>query len=445
MLTVSEWRTYPLSEVAEIHDNLRLPVNASERAKRVDGLSADALYPYYGATGQVGWIDGYRMDGRFVLVGEDGAPFLDPFARKAFVVEGRTWVNNHAHILRGKAGVLDDRFLMHALNATDYRDHVNGTTRLKLTQQALRRIPIRAPSLETQRRVGARIDELFVAIDDGLDELRRARLELETYRMAILKAAVTGELTADWRATNSTTETGDELLDRIQQDRRQQRRSDSRSGAKRDREPLGPRSKIEKLPPDWVTASVNQLAVKTDYGTSVKCSADERGPLVLRMGDIQDGRVRVGTRKFAPVGASVPLLTRGDVLFNRTNSPELVGKSAVFDRDETWSFASYLVRLRFSGLEPQFFVYWMNSAFGRDWIERNRSQQVGQANVSAGKLMAMSLPLPPVEEQAVIVTAAEERLVAMEEALLSLEALESAGNQLRQSILNTAFRGELIQ
>lgn len=134
------WETVPLEKTVDILDSQRIPVNNSERKKRLS--KAAALYPYYGATGKVGYIDDYIFDGEAVLLGEDAAPFLDFGKSKAYLVEGQFWVNNHAHILRGKDG-LDNRFLCHQLNTVGYRPFVSGTTRLKLTQASMKQIPLR--------------------------------------------------------------------------------------------------------------------------------------------------------------------------------------------------------------------------------------------------------------------------------------------------------------
>ena len=105
------WLWTTVDEATDILDSLRVPINARERAARIDGIDEDDLYPYYGATGQVGWIDDYLIDDDLVLVGEDGAPFLDPDP-VAYRVEGKVWVNNHAHILQGLDG-LSNGYLVH--------------------------------------------------------------------------------------------------------------------------------------------------------------------------------------------------------------------------------------------------------------------------------------------------------------------------------------------
>jgi type I restriction enzyme, S subunit len=191
------WIRTTLESVATIHDELRRPVNASERELRPGSV------PYYGATGQVGWIDDYLLDGEYVLLGEDGAPFLDATKPKAYIISGKSWVNNHAHVLRAVEDVSTNRFLLYALNATDYREAVNGTTRLKLTQAAMRELTLPIPPLAEQRRIVAAIEEQFTRLDAGVAALKRAQVALKRYRAATLKAAVEGKLTEQWRAQHA--------------------------------------------------------------------------------------------------------------------------------------------------------------------------------------------------------------------------------------------------
>ena len=92
------WVWTTLASCAEILDSQRVPINAKERETRIRGKPESELYPYYGATRQVGWIDDYLFDEELVLLGEDGAPFLDFLKDTAYLVKGKSWVNNHAHV-----------------------------------------------------------------------------------------------------------------------------------------------------------------------------------------------------------------------------------------------------------------------------------------------------------------------------------------------------------
>ena len=125
------WTVCCLENVAKVLDYLRKPINSNERNSRIANKHENELFPYYGATGQVGFIDDYLVDGTFLLLGEDGAPFLDKYAIKSYPIKGKCWVNNHAHILEP---LCDFDYLMYYLNHVDYKDYVNGSTRLKLTE-----------------------------------------------------------------------------------------------------------------------------------------------------------------------------------------------------------------------------------------------------------------------------------------------------------------------
>ncbi len=152
------WVRTTLEHCVDILDSRRVPVNAKEREARISGKPLSELYPYFGATGQVGWINDYLFDDELVLLGEDGAPFLQAFRDKAYTIRGKSWVNNHAHVLRAIAGLMLNSYLCHYLNVSDYRDYVTGTTRLKLNQSRMRRIPIPLPPFAEQRRIVAEVE-----------------------------------------------------------------------------------------------------------------------------------------------------------------------------------------------------------------------------------------------------------------------------------------------
>ena len=174
----------PLEQAADILDSYRKPVNSKERLNLIKGKPLDELFPYYGATGQVGWIDSFLTDGEYILLGEDGAPFFNPYAEKAYIVHGKTLVNNHAHILHSKT---NNEFLCYYLNYFNYKKYVSGTTRLKLTQAQMRKIPIPNIPSDEQSRIVAHIKELFSELDKAVDTLKTTKEQLEVYRQVVLK------------------------------------------------------------------------------------------------------------------------------------------------------------------------------------------------------------------------------------------------------------------
>ena len=155
------WCWARLNCISINYDSYRKPINSYDRKNRVLGKSKDELYPYYGATGQIGFIDDFLFNGEYILLGEDAAPFLDKKAQKAYMIKGKSWVNNHAHILQS---LVFPEYLTNCLNSIDYFDYVYGTTRLKLTQENMNRILVPVPSIEEQCKIAQAINNLFVLI-----------------------------------------------------------------------------------------------------------------------------------------------------------------------------------------------------------------------------------------------------------------------------------------
>ncbi len=153
-----EWPIVPLSDAVDFLDNLRKPVKASDRI--------DGEYLYYGANGLQGTIKDYIFDEPLVLLAEDGGHFGNPDRDIAYIADGKYWVNNHAHVLKPKAGV-DLDFLYRVLQRYDVRSFIKGATRAKLTKGDASRIPFPLPPLKEQKRIAAILDKA--------DNLRRKR------------------------------------------------------------------------------------------------------------------------------------------------------------------------------------------------------------------------------------------------------------------------------
>ena len=144
------WEQRKVQDVADRFDNLRIPVAAN---LRVHGTT-----PYYGANGIQDYVEGFTHDGEFVLVAEDGANDLKNYPVKC--VNGRIWVNNHAHVLQGKAGIADNSFLAFAISQSDIESLLVGGGRAKLNAEALMSIEFRLPCLQEQYRIGEYLTQL---------------------------------------------------------------------------------------------------------------------------------------------------------------------------------------------------------------------------------------------------------------------------------------------
>jgi len=365
---------------------------------------------------------------------------------------GKAWLNQHIFKVLFDQTEFDKRFLQLAINQNldEYIRAAHGAAGLAhITKGRFEDSDLLKPHLDEQRKIVAEIEKQFTRLEAGIAGLRRVQAKLKRYRAAVLKAACEGKLVPTEaelaRQEGRTYETGAQLLERILTERRQnwQSRGQYKEPAAADTANLPP------IPDGWAWASVEQLSTRVQYGSSAKTNEDSTGVPVLRMGNIQDGEFDFDKLKYLPKAHDeFPdlLLTSGDLLFNRTNSAELVGKTAVFkDTPHPCSFASYLIRVRFgSGCVPDFVSYFINSVFGRAWIADVVSQQVGQANVNGTKLQALAIPLPPLAEQTRIVAEVERRLSVVEELEAVVNANLQRATRLRQSILQRSFSGGLL-
>ena len=302
----SSWIHTKLEDIIDIFDYERNPINNAERAQRISNKDPQELFPYYGATGQVGFIDDYRSEGERILLGEDAAPFLDPNKNKAYLVHGKYWVNNHAHILRGACNLVNNKFVLHQLNILNYREFVSGTTRLKLTSASMKQIPLVLAPFNEQIRIADKIDELFSELDNGIEELETAQKKLELYRQSLLKSAVEGELSKEWRETQTeVSETGEQLLARILKERRERWEQEKlKEFAEKGKnppknwqdkypEPVQPYDSINlpKLPENWTWASLDQLAYPIRNGMSPKPNTEQKGYPILRINAVRAMKV----------------------------------------------------------------------------------------------------------------------------------------------------------
>lgn len=299
-----------------------------------------------------------------------------------------------------------------------------GTQYPATSDRVVRSQPIPIPPVQEQRRIAAWLDEIEARRAAIADRLAAAHAIIDRLRTAVLAAACSGRLTVDWR--------------------------DAEPAEALQAAPEGSGRVIEfalpDLPSTYKVTTVGAVSVRIEYGTSKKADAEGEVP-VLRMGNIKDGRLDTNDLKYLPRDAEVErlLLDEGDLLFNRTNSPDLVGKTAVFHDSEPATFASYLIRVRFRRelIDPDFVGMWLNSAWGRAWARQVKTDGVSQSNINGKKLASMALPLPPIDEQREIVARASAALATADRVTAGIRAADVALAGATRGALAQAFSGQL--
>jgi len=436
------WAETTLEAIVNILDSQRIPINNGEREKRLS--NAKTLYPYYGATGQVGNIDDYIFEGDSVLLGEDAAPFLEFGKAKAYMATGRFWVNNHAHILRGIEGI-DNKFLCNQLNIVNYRPFVSGTTRLKLTQGSMRDIPVKVAPLNEQKRIVDKIERLFSNLDEGEALLKQVQKQLTTYRQSVLKAAVTGELTKDWREANKDRlESGETLLQRILKSRREHWQ-----GRGKYKEPV-----IKYSPgdhPGWIWGTLETFC-DVKGGVTVDAKKQIVDPMeipYLRVANVQDGYIDLSLVKTIKVDKSKIeelVLHKGDILFTEGGDIDKLGRGWVWEGQiSICTHQNHIFRGRpfCEEIHPRFISYYCGS-LGKEYFLNGGKQTTNLASISLTKLKAFPVVLPSVAEQAEIVSIINDISSRIDTLGTWCTAELTRSASLRQSILKDAFSGKLV-
>ena len=246
-------------------------------------------------------------------------------------------------------------YLVYALRSAAVQSQIKRDIRASaqpdLGLEYIRRFEIPLAPLNEQNRIVAAIEQQFSRLDAAVTSLQHARAKLKRQRAAILKAAVEGTLTEGWRAQHPANETAEQLLQRILNEQQEKWEAEQLGKKKVYKKSEPPdTANLPELPEGWMWVSVGQVSYFVRYGTSAKTSENDTGTPVLRMGNIQGGALELSNLKYLPADHSeFPslLLKDGDMLFNRTNSPELVGKSAVYHGNPPiCSYASYLIVVR---------------------------------------------------------------------------------------------------
>jgi type I restriction enzyme S subunit len=324
------------------------------------------------------------------------------------------------------------------------------------------RIPV--PPVNEQRRISDRVDELFTDLAAGVAALERVRRNLARYRSAVLHAAVTGRLTAAWRAQQRPVEEpASKLLDRILAERRRQ--WEQRTLAKyaaagreppknwRDRypEPLPPNTHgLLELPAGWCWATQDQIGeVQLGRQRSPEHHTGEHMRPYLRVANVYENRIDTSDvlrMNFTPQEYVTYALRPGDILLNEGQSMELVGRPAMYGGEVAGScFQNTLVRQRvFEGVVPDYALIAIRAQFRAGRYRQIARITTSIAHLGAERFATVEFPLPPLAEQAFIVETVSEKLSQIDALEAEVKRGLARATRLRQAILKAAFEGKLV-
>jgi type I restriction enzyme S subunit len=430
-----EWMHFGRAYELEYGNNL-------PQAKR----SNSGEYPVYGSNGIVGTHNEYCVENPCIVVGRKGS------AGALNLENGHgCWVTDVAYSITPPTSLLL-RFVLIQLHTLGLESLGKGI-KPGLNRNEAYKLCLAFPPEAEQPRIVAKVDELM-ALCDQLEQQTESSLSahqalvetllntllnadqnsfdqaweriaqhfdvlfttehsIDQLKQTILQLAVMGKLVPQ----DPNDEPASVLLEKIAAEKEQL----IKDGKIKKQKPLSPISEDEKpfeLPKGWEWVRIGNASLRTDYGLSDKSEAGGSGVPVLAMGHIQDGCVILGGQKTVPATVdSLPdlYLENRDLLYNRTNSAELVGKTGIYNGNEqTYTFASYLIRIRTltDGKLPEFINLNMQTPqFRETQIIPHLKQQCGQANVNGTIMKNMVIAIAPVKEEERIVTKLNELII----------------------------------
>jgi type I restriction enzyme S subunit len=394
MTAPKHWEIFPLNVLVDVLDNLRVPVNSSERSKRPGPV------PYYGATGQVGTIDKAIFNEELLVLGEDGVQFFDQNKPKAYKISGPAWVNNHAHVLRPKKDRVLQNFLLHFLNQFNYIGYANGTTRLKLTQGAMNSIPVPLPSIAEQHKIVELLEDHLSRLDAALIDVGQAKINAVQFRRSILQAAFSGKFIQETGYGEA----------------------------------------------NWANSELGELCTFITDGSHNPPKGIEKSEyLMLSSRDINNGELtfdkpRYLSKKDFESENKRTDLQMDDVLLTTVGT---IGRTAIYagvPKNVTFQRSVSVLRPNKLKISSKFLMYFLDSI--TDLLNRE-ARGVAQQGIYLNQVRKLEIPVPSLEEQLFLVELLDDHLSRLDSSFALADLIENQGTALRRSLLQAAFTGQL--
>lgn len=370
---------------------------------------------------------------------------LRPYLNKVAIPDFEGVCSTDILVFKGDVEGINNRFLKYRMLSSGFVEYADknttGVQHPRVSYDTISDFDIGLPPLPEQRRIVEKIEELVSRLDAGVKSLETAQKQLERYRQSLLKTAVEGRLTQEWREEyEGELESASELLEWAEN---HPEINKYKSGNRL--------NEIEEdilfdIPDCWTWAQIGDVAKQIQYGYTASAEDNEVGPKFLRISDIQNNSVDWEEAPYCEIEDNEKkkyLLNSGDIVFARTGGT--VGKNFLLQGKFPESvFASYLIRLVLLDRIHEEYVYqFFQSLFYWRQITEGKIG-VGQPNVNATKLASLAIPVPPSQEQNKIVELLDGKLSVVDNSQSVISSELKRASRLRQAILKKAFEGRLV-
>ncbi|GAC16530.1 restriction endonuclease subunit S [Aliiglaciecola lipolytica] len=313
-------------------------------------------------------------------------------------------------IRTGEKAAISNKILTYWINSPVIRNliaaNASGTTRKRITRKKLEQFELPLPPLAEQKVIADKLDTLLAQLETTKARLDRIPQILKTFRQSVLAAAVSGKLTEEWRKVESYL--------------------------------------------NWNVIKLEKLIMASANGLSKRSGKDGEETTILRLADFKDAVRVYGNERTIKLNAKEVdkySLANGDILVIRVNgSIDLAGKFIRYEKnEEIEGFCDHFIRLRLNQekILPEYLIYVSNEGAGRQYLKSSLSTSAGQNTINQTSVKGLDVPLPPLKEQTEIVRRVEELFAFADNIEQKTNAALERVNNLTQSILAKAFRGEL--
>ncbi len=355
---------YKVKHIFDILDQYRSPITADKRNQE-----ADILYDYYGASGAIDKIDGYTIDDHVMLIGEDGANLRMRNLPLIYEVNGKAWINNHAHILKPKCN-MDFRFLFFALESLDINPYITGSAQPKLSQDNLKNMYIPVPPLAEQTAIAAHLDTQCAHIDSVIEKTKQSIEEYKKLKQAVITQAVTKGVRGEREMKDSGVEW------------------------------------IGEIPREWEISKIKYGVSKVGSGKTPRGGAEtyaDSGVLFLRSQNIYDTGLNLESPTYITEEVDEDMKSTrvqpNDVLLNITGGS--IGRCCIFPNTISKANVNQhvsIIRVVDSVFTPEYMHYFWISAVGKTSISLYQTGG-NREGMSADAIINTPIMMIPISEQ----------------------------------------------
>jgi len=425
------WEEVRLSDICDIKYGNGLPQEKF----------TESGYPVFGANGVIGNYSEYMYEEEQVLISCRGAK-----SGKINLSPPKSFVTNNSLILLFQDKLNKTRkYFYYCLQAVDKSKIISGTAQPQVTISNAKDLKVPLPPVLEQQKIIDKIESLFTQLDAGVTSLHTAKTQLKRYRQSVLKHAFEGKLTEEWRENHQRNiDNAVNLQQRLSNKLNSYR---LKSGHLKETEKLV----LGKLPENWIWTLIDKIGdVSGGLTKNQRRTHYPNKVPYLRVANVYANELRLDDIKIIGVKESElerVLLRKNDLLVVEGNgSINQIGRVAIWDDSiSPCVHQNHLIKIRFANIHlSKYVLYWLLSGEGREYITKVASSTSGLYTLSLLKVAALPVPLAPLTEQVEIVNRIEEQLSIIDGLLIQIEQEEKRSSNLRNSILKSAFEGNLI-